>query len=336
MLRRADPKLIGAFVVGAIVLAVAGLVFFGRGGLLTQHQRYILYFDRSVKGLSVGAPVTFRGVRIGSVSDISVHVDPRDYSFKIPVIIDIEPRRIEAIQPNGEVGDPLKRLVSDDTLQELIAKGLRGQLQLQSLITGQLFVQLDLYPETEVVLSGYQTPYPEIPTIPSGLDELSQTLENLPMQEIADQAISTLEGLQELVHNPDLADSLYKLNHGLDQLRHVLATLDKELGPALRDFRAAADRVERAADSVDAQVTRVVDRTTDTMDDLSATVEHAGKLLARVEKDLAGVEGAAPELQQTLTELHRTLRSLRLNADKLDEHPDRLLRGRGQPNREVR
>ncbi len=330
MLRRADPKLIGAFVLGAMVLAVTGLVFFGKGGLLTPRQRYILYFDSSVKGLSIGAPVTFRGVRIGSVAEISVRIDPANYTFKIPVIIDVEPKRIEQIRRNGQNGDLLPNLAGDDTLQVLIAKGLRGQLQLESLITGQLFVQLDMYPDTEIVLSGYDSPYPEIPTIRSSLDELSQTLERLPVQEIADKAISTLDGLQELVHNADLADSLFKLNHGLDQLHRLLTDLDRELVPTLREFRTAAGAIRQAADSVAGDVDTMSRRTDRSLEQLDQTLQQARRLIAGAEKTLQGVEGTGPQLRQMLEELHRTTRSLRLVSDALNENPDMLLRGRGQ------
>ncbi|TYO95855.1 paraquat-inducible protein B [Geothermobacter ehrlichii] len=330
MLRRADPKLIGAFVLGAMVLAIAGLVFFGKGGLLTPRQRYILYFDSSVKGLAVGAPVTFRGVRIGRVADISVRINPADYTFKIPVIIDIEPKRIEQIRQDGQNGDLLPNLNREDPLQVLIAKGLRGQLQLQSLITGQLFVQLDMYPDTEIVLSGYPSPYPEIPTIRSSLDELSQTLEKLPLQEIVDKVISTLDGLQELVHNADLADSLFKLNHGLDQLRDLLASLDRELAPTLKDFRAAARSVQQTADSIAADVGEMGQRTGRSLDQLDRTLAEARRLIAGAEKTLQGVEETGPQLRQMLEELHRTARSLRLVSDALNENPDMLLRGRGQ------
>jgi len=329
-MKRADPKLIGAFVLGAMVLAITGLIFFGKGGVFTQRQRYILYFDRSVKGLSIGAPVTFRGVRIGSVADISVHVHPADYTFKIPVVIEIEPKRIEAIDNNGQA-EPgsLLRFGGEDTLSNLIDKGLRGQLQLQSLITGQLFVQLDMYPETEVVLSQYTNPYPEIPTIPSGLDELSRTFESLPIQEIADKLISTLDGLQELVHNPDLADSLFKLNKGLGELRQLIARGNQGFDPALQDFRDASVAVRDSADSVAERVAGMTERSTQTFDKLDGTLGQASATLTEAQGLLEKNADLGGELRQTLDELRRAARALRILSEALEERPDMLLRGRG-------
>ncbi|ORJ60623.1 MlaD family protein [Geothermobacter hydrogeniphilus] len=329
-MKRADPKLIGAFVLGAIVLAVVGLVFFGKGGLFTQRQRYVLYFDRSVKGLSVGAPVNFRGVRIGSVADISVHVQPADFTFKIPVVIEVDSNRIEAIDSNGEVAPQgLSRFGGEDTLSRLIAKGLRGQLQLQSLITGQLFVQLDMYPQTKVVLSHYRNLYPEIPTIPSGLEELSRTFENLPIQEIADKLTSTLDGLQELVHNPDLADSLFKLNHGLDELRELVARGNAGFGPALQDFRSASTAVRHSADSVAKQVAGMAERSQQTLGKLDGTLDRATSTLSEAQAMLKKNSALGAELRRTLVELRRAARALRILSETLEEHPDMLLRGRG-------
>jgi paraquat-inducible protein B len=327
---RANPKLIGGFVLGAIVLAIVGLIFFSKGGFFAQREHYILYFDRSVKGLSVGAPVTFRGVRIGAVTDISVHVRPTDYTFKIPVAIEIDPKRIEQIKNNGEIAEKLIRFGTEDTLQDLIGAGLRGQLQLQSLITGQLFVQLDIHPGTDVVLSGYQGPYPEIPTIPSGLDELSRTFENLPVQEVADKLMSTLSGLESLVHNPDLPASLNKLNHGLDELRLLLAKIDRGVDPALQQFNSAATAVRKSADNVAERVAGMTSRSQSSFDRLDQTLAQAGTTLQKAETILQENDELGGQLHLTLQELQRTARSLRLLTDALESHPDMLVRGKGK------
>lgn len=327
---RANPKLIGGFVLGAIILAVVGLIFFSKGGLFTQRESYLLYFDRSVKGLSVGAPVTFRGVRIGSVTAISVHVHPAEYSFKIPVAIEIDPKRIEQVKPNGEIADKLIRFGTEDTLEDLIGAGLRGQLQLQSLITGQLFVQLDMYPGTDVIVSGYKAAYPEIPTIPSGLDELSRTFENLPVQEITDKLISTLTGLERLVQNPDLPSSLHKLNLGLDELNAVLVKANQGIDPALQKFDSAAMAVRNSADSVSDRVAEMSARSQASFDRLDQTMDQAGKTLQSAQTILQENDELGSQLQLTLQELQRTARSLRLLTEAIERHPDMLVRGKGQ------
>lgn len=99
--KRVDPRVIGIFVIGAIVLAVSGLIFFGPGGFLSKSDLYVLYFDSSVKGLNAGSPVRFRGVKIGQVKEIKVRVQPSDFNFYIPVLIEVETSRIEADGAGG-------------------------------------------------------------------------------------------------------------------------------------------------------------------------------------------------------------------------------------------
>jgi len=131
MRKRANPAVIGGFVVGAVALVVIGALLLGGGQFLTEQRAYVLYFEDSVEGLSVGAPVTQQGVRIGSVSDIQVQYLVREGEFRIPVFIDIEPGRVKEVG----VGDG-PREGGEAFVKFLIARGLRAQLHLDSLVTG--------------------------------------------------------------------------------------------------------------------------------------------------------------------------------------------------------
>jgi hypothetical protein len=135
--------IIGAFVVGAVALAVAGLFVLGGGQFLKKKYIRVMYFDGSVKGLKVGAPVTFRGVEVGTVTDITIRANPKDLTTRIPVIVEIDPHSIET--PGGYLGDQLPRMIK---------RGLRAKLDLQSLVTGQLQIELDYMPDTKPSLGG--------------------------------------------------------------------------------------------------------------------------------------------------------------------------------------
>jgi len=169
--KRIDPRVIGSFVVGAILLSVAGLIFFGPGGIISETEIYVLHFDSSVKGLTVGSPVRFRGVKIGQVKDINVRVRTTDYEFYIPVIIEIEPSRIETDGTNLGLFDALKNTVKGgNPLDRLVEKGLRAQLQMDSLVTGRLYVNFDMHPDAPIYQVEYPSEYPTLPTISSSLD----------------------------------------------------------------------------------------------------------------------------------------------------------------------
>ena len=125
MSKPANKALIGGFVVGAIALIVAGILIFGSGRFLGKTYKFVMYFDGSVKGLNVGSSVVFRGVKIGTVTDILLRYDPADMSIKIPVIIEIEPDRVDVI------GGPPRERDVERTLGELIERGLKARLQMQ-------------------------------------------------------------------------------------------------------------------------------------------------------------------------------------------------------------
>ncbi|MGH8068193.1 MAG: MlaD family protein [Candidatus Entotheonellia bacterium] len=150
--RRANPTLIGAFLVGALALIVIGILVFARGQFLTEKRTFVSYFDGSVKGLNIGAPVDFKGVRVGSVTDIRVDYMTNEGEFRLPVFIEIEPDRI------SQVGVRKTREERLNLYQGMIERGLRAQLGTVSLVTGQLYVQLDFFPGTPAKLVGRLAP----------------------------------------------------------------------------------------------------------------------------------------------------------------------------------
>src|SRR5215475_11276103 len=158
--RRANPTVIGAFIIGAVALIVIGLLVLGRGHFFSDTRTFVLYFDGSIKGLNIGAPVEFQGVRIGSVTDIRVIQIPKTSEFRTPVYIQIEVNRI------GEAQVKRSRAEQREYLKSLIQRGLRAQLVAQSLVTGQLIVQLGFYPDTPIRLVGDDPDVPELPTMP--------------------------------------------------------------------------------------------------------------------------------------------------------------------------
>lgn len=186
MSKKANKAVIGAFIVGAVFLFIVGLAVLGSGKLFKRTNKYVLFFDDSVQGLAVGAPVTFKGVKIGTVKDIRLVYDPQTRFAYIPVIIETEPDRIK--------GAPLKR--DRDNMQYLIKTGLRAQLVMQSFLTGQLSVALDFFPDKPANFKGVMSEYPEVPTIPSPLGELQKNILDLPLKQISEDLQKSMESLR--------------------------------------------------------------------------------------------------------------------------------------------
>ena len=191
MSKRANPKLIGGFVLGAIALVIIGLLAFGSGQYFAPKGRAVLYFAGSLAGLDVGSPVTFRGVKVGTVTKIVIQYDTREQKLRIPVFIEINPEKFQIITG--------KR--SETDIKELVQRGLRAQLQVQSLVTGQTSVDFDFYPDTPIHLVAVETAEMELPTIPSNIDMLKANLHEPPGE---DQQAPAREDLRTRCWNPSI------------------------------------------------------------------------------------------------------------------------------------
>ena len=152
---RANATAVGAFVLGAIAIMAGIVIVFGSGMLFRDASRYVIFFTDSLEGLSVGAPVKYRGVQVGSVTDIRAVFQPDRAAVDIPVVIELD-RRSVVESDDGEA-----------IMAPLIQQGLRARLDLVSIITGQLYVQLNIFPGAPVRDFPNDTGYPQIPSIPS-------------------------------------------------------------------------------------------------------------------------------------------------------------------------
>jgi len=209
--RKANKTVIGAFVVGALVLLMMAIVVFGSGELFKRTNKFVLYFDGSVKGLSVGAPVMFRGVSIGIVKDISLIYDSKAGTITLPVIVEIQQDRIKGAPSFGELGGDKK----------MIALGLRGKLEVQSFLTGQLMVSFDFYPDKEAKLRGIINKYPELPALPISPD-IFDIMENLPIKEIAKNLEAASKGINKLANSSDIPRSFYDLQNTLLETKEAM------------------------------------------------------------------------------------------------------------------
>ncbi len=325
MAREANKAMLGAFVVGAVALLAAALLLLGSGRLLQERPKMVLYFTGSVRGLNIGAPVVFRGVPIGSISSIQLLHNPKTLDFFIPVTIEIEPERIASM-------DSAPNMVTKENgsiLGVLIEKGLRAQLALQSFVTGQLMVELDFQPGSPLVLRGDGS-MPEIPTLPSPMEEISRTLQNLPIESIMAQLNEAVAGLNKLVNSPVIADTATTLNRTLEDVRQLVASVNAQVGPLGKSVDGTVQRYGALAEKLDRQLPQTLAETATTLKAMSAASARAEKALASAEGVVKDDSRTMTELQQALRELGGAARSLRALTDYLERHPEALLRGKGE------
>ncbi|MDD5129444.1 MAG: MlaD family protein [Candidatus Omnitrophica bacterium] len=195
MMRKVNKTKVGVFVVGAIALLVVALIVFGSGALFKQSDKYIIFFDGSVKGLAVGAPVNFRGVKIGNVSSIDLTYDEETKSVLIPVVIDVELARVKGVPDKFGYPD----------YEQFIRQGLRAKLEVQNFITGQLMLGFDFYPLDQKKLYNIVKDYPQIPALPISPD-IFEIMNEIPIKEITTNLAQAVTGINHLVNSEGIAD----------------------------------------------------------------------------------------------------------------------------------
>ena len=321
--------IIGAFVLGAIALAVAGLFVLGGGKFLKKKYMRVMYFDGSVKGLKVGAPVTFRGVEVGTVSNITIRTNSKDLTTRIPVIVEIDPDSIET--PGGHLGD---------RLPQMIKLGLRARLELQSLVTGQLQIELDYMPDTKAKLVGGKTKYAEIPTVPSSLSKFAKDLEQIPIGEIGHRVSAVLASIEKFMDNPGLGQSVNNLNQTILDLQKLVKDVGRHVDPLLGLATAAIGHVDKLAlnvnqqiDPLAADIKKTATAISGAADAARPALKEAGRALANIAALTAKGSEERRKLDSTLKELQAAARSIKVFAEYLERHPEALIRGKGKSKR---
>ena len=365
-----NPTTIGAFVVSAIVLAVAGVLLFGGGKFFQEKLPFVMFFDSSVVGLNVGAPVIFRGVQIGQVTEIAAIADPQTFDVRIRV-------KTEIVRGVIKVGEEDQRFQDQrQGMEGLIRKGARATLRMQSFVTGVLYIAIDYFPDTPVRLLGLDKTLPEMPTVPSEMDQLKSNIEQamadfrkLPLDTILNELLAMIKRANTLLDAPEIKQALVALRDVMTDTRQLVANADNQvgsLGPklagtaevaskALETLRVTLLDAQKLVRDVDGQVAPLAGGAKETLASAKDTFTAARSTLGQGQKSLATLtEAALPVLKQAdrtftgttalmgsdsavLNDLARTLRSLdeaaraiRTLANTLERNPEMLIRGRSK------
>jgi paraquat-inducible protein B len=336
MSRRASPAVIGGFVVGALVLAVVGIVVFGSGKFFANTSRAVMYFAGDIKGLQTGAAVAFQGVQIGTVAEIKAVFDAEQAKAQIPVIVELHPDSIQFIGPRQE----------GKGMQKLVQRGMRAQLQIESMVTGLFFVQLDFHPEAppaEMKIDPL-TGLPEIPTVPTTMQQVQQTVRkalekigDLPLEEIVNSIHTTLRGIDRLVNAPEVIEAVRQLTTTLTDVQQLVRSLDKQVTPvtasateAMGSMKGAMGDIGKLARNADGHMATLTAGLKDTVGAARVTLESAQETLKNMNGMTAPNSPVGYELAETLRELSEAARALRTLADFLERNPNALLFGRNE------
>ena len=334
--RASRPVLIGAFVLGALVLIVAAVLASADGRLFARKDSVVMHFSGSIFGLQVGAPVVFRGVRLGSVTSIGLSYDAGQDRFSIPVVAELDPELIDQV---GAGGTPRAGL----RLETLVERGLRAQLQMQSLLTGQLYVDLDFRADRQASRLGARSGMIEIPTVTTAIQDIKNQVDGMDLRRMVDDLASIARSVRQTVGSPRIESTLAQVEQTAASLNRLAERLDRRSGPlldaadrALGDTRRSMDDVSAAAARVGAAASgaeALLQPDAPLMRSLGRSADELARTAAALREtaEAAGPDSALQQkLEQTLDDLSRAARSLRALSDTLEQQPRSLLTGRPQ------
>ena len=336
MKKEPNKTLIGAFVVIALVLTVGAIAIFGSGSFLSEKNTYVLYFKNSVKGLNIGSPVAFGGVKIGAVKGIRIHADSQQNLFSIPVYIEIKK---ESIMVPGET-DAWEGFGRN--LDVLIKQGLRAQLEIQSMVTGQLMVSLDFHPNKPAILHQKHSDFPEIPTIQSDIEAFAQKIKQVPIQDIFEKLNTIVSTLETTLNSEKMGRLTEALTRALEGISHLAANVDQSLPDMTQSIKSTISDTRGLIQRTNEQITsmgRHVDtslsdiqslvKTTDQQvkhlgTNMNATVLKAKEVLTTVNNEITPISQA---LQQTARNVQKTAGQATTTLKTMDDisHPDSII-----------
>lgn len=334
MAKQWNKTVIGVFVLSGIALLILSVILLGGGRFFGEKHRFVLFFQGSIRGLAAGAPVVLQGVQVGSVERIFLQEDPNTQALRIPVIISLVPDQIDT----GDVllGD------LEEAVQNLIAKGLKGQLTIQSLVTGQLIIELDFFPDLPTRLVGSDLPYMEIPTIPSSLEQIARTIEKIPVQQLFEKLVAAVDGIERTINAPEIKEALKAIQltaQGTERLvtradgvvagaDRMLEKLDRQVGALGASLKTASENAGRLLDNIDAQVGPLGLEARKTLDATRQLLENAQSTVDGVDGFVGQRSELRHRLNRSLEEITAAARALRALSDLLERHPEVLLRGK--------
>lgn len=232
MSKKANPAAIGAFVLVAIAIGLSALVVLGSGKLFKKTSRFVIFFESSLSGLDVGAPVEYRGVRIGQVKEISLQYNFQMNQVLIPVYVDLEDARFKFAGDQQE----------NKPITHHIEHGLRAQLESQSLLTGKMKVMLVDDPDAPMRLVGGDPETIEIPAIPTLVENISHRIEKLPIVQIISNLDISMKHIADVTSSGELTNTVLRLNGALKEIEDLGRQLNKEMPGLLATARENGDR----------------------------------------------------------------------------------------------
>lgn len=309
---------IGAFIVGAILLVFIALLFLSGGQIFSDKERVIMYFDGSVQGLQVGAPIKLKGVVLGDITDIQINFQSDDKNVLTAVTADLALERINRKGAN----------VTREFLQESIAQGMRAQLNFQSFLTGLLYVELDFFPDTPAQLYGFQDDFLELPTVATEFEEISKNLQDIDIKGLVENLDKLTLQFSELVESGEIQKTLGSFKTAADSMAKASESLTADISGLSKNLTDTSNQLNRLLTTVNQHAPSIASNINTNLMQLQQSLQQFNQTAQSLDNTFAEDSPLVYQLNHTLKDVSRSANALRNLSDTLEQQPEALLRGK--------
>jgi len=321
MKRRINPALLGSFVLVGLALAAALTITFGSGRLFSRRAPFVMVFPHSVNGLSVGAAVKFKGVPVGEVTRLSIRLDSKGNPADILAYAEFDENLIGSVAGKG--GKSRRPFV----ISKAVENGLRARCASESFVTGQLYVDLDMYTNAPPPVFRFPgSPCPEIPVVNEGLVDFIRSLDRVNLAALsqkADQILTQLDRVLSEVKPSELNEALLETLQTIQELAR-----DKDLHDAIRAFGQSADHTARLLERFQKDMPPITGNLTNTLAEMNRALRGFQETLGQVRAVTAPNAPIMRQIQQTLADFSDSAASLRGLLEELERNPNAWLTGK--------
>jgi|GEM_PF-606741 len=317
---------IGAFIVGAIVLIFFVLIFFSGGNIFSQKERVIMYFEGSIQGLQIGAPIKLKGVILGEITDIQINFDNNGQANDNKSTILTAVTGDLVLQRINRKGAEVKRAF----FEEAIKDGLRAQLNYQSFLTGLLYVELDFFPDTPATLYGVKGKALELPTVATGFEEITKNLQELNLKGLAQNINNLSSHLNTIVASGAIEQTLGSVKTAAD----TFTQMGQDASGLIKNLNQSNNELNQLLASLNKQTPLVADQLNTSLVRLQQSLAQLDKATNSVDQSFSEDSPLLNQLNDTLTEISRSAEAFRTLSETIDQQPEALLRGKQAADRD--
>ncbi len=309
---------LGAFLVGALVIAVVAVLAISGRGFDRQTTNVVMAFDGSVKGLNLGAPVAFRGVNIGQVTDVDLVFHDDDITVTTEVKAQLSDENMSVLGSRHP----------EAYLESLVQRGLRAQLQIQSLLTGLLYIQLDFHDGKALDLPPVQAGGYQLPTIPTDLERLTKNLESIDIEKLVRDIQLTMSGIYRFINDPGFQALPGQMSEAVITLRETIGTVQTDLHRTTANLDTLIGSANNTVHNINQRLPEMTEAMQHSLDQLDTAMERVTVTVQELNYSLSDDSPTLYRLNEAVEELSGAGRALQNLAESLEEQPESLIRGR--------